>query len=528
MIGDPSLLVVDDEEVVCEGCRRIFCRQGFRVEKSSDPREGLSLAENNHYAAILLDIKMPRMDGIEFLQRLRMKKPELPVIFITGYPNVSSATSAVRLGACDYVTKPFTPEEITQAVYRSLRRGEAQDPAADVARRAASPCGPRPEFRFLDEAWMERAGPGPVRVGALLAPSEAVGLEAIRLPRPGEAVYQGLPLAGLTSGGQTVRSVPSPISGVVVAVNEHLQGRVSALWDDPFGSGWIARVSPTHFEKELGRCKIRRVLLANADRASAVRQAAKLGSLGCVVVGAASWEELGPLLADARDEPLVVDAASFAERGPALVREVRREASDMKIVVAGSAESPWEAAYRRHRIFYYAVEPFADNEIVEILDALFRPPGQTTLHPVAANRTSETLSSISITNRNGRKVCLLSPNGLLLRSGGVGEQIRRKLVDRLLPVRITFQKGSMTRVRVMLAAGKCDHLFVLMAKDTGRLPGALLRDSRGQFVSGLGAESANMTALIVQPDSRQAGLTGLDDRTASALAEHVVREMASC
>ena len=68
MSDDPRLLVVDDEEAICEGCRRIFSRQGFEVEKSSDASQGLHLAEENDYAAILLDIKMPNMDGIEFLE----------------------------------------------------------------------------------------------------------------------------------------------------------------------------------------------------------------------------------------------------------------------------------------------------------------------------------------------------------------------------------------------------------------------------------------------------------------------------
>ena len=64
--AQPRLLVVDDEEAICEGCRRILTRQGFAVEKTSDPVEGLDRATNTDYAAILLDIKMPAHDGIGF------------------------------------------------------------------------------------------------------------------------------------------------------------------------------------------------------------------------------------------------------------------------------------------------------------------------------------------------------------------------------------------------------------------------------------------------------------------------------
>ena len=169
MSDDPKLLVVDDEEVICEGCRRIFSRQGFEVEKCSDACQGLSLAKQNDYSAILLDIKMPTMDGIAFLEALRKQKADVPVVLMTGYPSIPNAASAIRLGASDYVTKPFTPEEITQAVHRLLhhdttptgrkalpppnRRPRPSPSASGIApgssraisgRRGSAPCSPIP------------------------------------------------------------------------------------------------------------------------------------------------------------------------------------------------------------------------------------------------------------------------------------------------------------------------------------------------------------------------------------------------
>ena len=65
------LLVVDDEEVICQGCRRIFAPQGFEVETSTDPGRGLSLACDQDFDAVLLDVRMPAIDGIQFLQQFR-------------------------------------------------------------------------------------------------------------------------------------------------------------------------------------------------------------------------------------------------------------------------------------------------------------------------------------------------------------------------------------------------------------------------------------------------------------------------
>ena len=126
MFDPPRLLVVDDEAVVCQACHRIFSRQGFVVDESVDARDGLDRAASEDYSAILLDIKMPEMDGIEFLENVRKKKPDVPVMIMTGYPSIPNATAAIRLGAADYITKPFTPEEITQSVRRMLGRGRAE------------------------------------------------------------------------------------------------------------------------------------------------------------------------------------------------------------------------------------------------------------------------------------------------------------------------------------------------------------------------------------------------------------------
>ena len=159
MSAEPTLLVVDDEEAICEGCRRIFSRQGFDVCKCSNASEGLSLAKQSDYSAILLDIKMPEMDGLHFLEALRKEKPEVPVVLMTGYPSIPNAASAIRLGASDYVTKPFTPEEISQAVHRLLHHG-ADDAAAAPATSAAETPSPTTGFHFFRDAWYQVGAEG--------------------------------------------------------------------------------------------------------------------------------------------------------------------------------------------------------------------------------------------------------------------------------------------------------------------------------------------------------------------------------
>lgn len=122
-----TVLVVDDEQVVCQACRRVLIREGFVVETTSDPDDGLRRALSGTYAAILLDVKMPTMDGIHFLRILRQNQVLVPVVVMTGYPIAQNAVAAARLGASDYVVKPFTPEEITRAVKKAVS-GEPPHP----------------------------------------------------------------------------------------------------------------------------------------------------------------------------------------------------------------------------------------------------------------------------------------------------------------------------------------------------------------------------------------------------------------
>jgi len=199
MSEKPRLLVVDDEQVVGLSCRAIFERQGFAVDTTTSPVDGLEKVRASHYAAILLDIMMPEMNGLEFLERLRTFNATVPVVIITGYSSVTSAAEAMRLHASDYIPKPFTPDEITAAMRRVLAMPDESATAAPKAEGWVPDGG----FLFLDHAWMRRGRDGTVRAGALLPREEAKSIVAVRVPAPGVRVYEGLPLGEvLLAGGR--------------------------------------------------------------------------------------------------------------------------------------------------------------------------------------------------------------------------------------------------------------------------------------------------------------------------------------
>ncbi|MEJ2204797.1 MAG: sigma-54 dependent transcriptional regulator [Gemmatimonadota bacterium] len=123
----PKVLTVDDEQVVCESIRRVLSEEGYEVSTSTSSRAGLELLRKEHFDLLLLDIKMPEMDGIELLRVARDISPETEVLIITGYATIETAVEAIKLGAFDYLEKPVSPPALIVAAARALERKHLVD-----------------------------------------------------------------------------------------------------------------------------------------------------------------------------------------------------------------------------------------------------------------------------------------------------------------------------------------------------------------------------------------------------------------
>jgi signal transduction histidine kinase len=121
-----TILVVDDEPFVCELLLGFLTTLGHTVHEAPSGEEGLRMATERRYDVIFTDIKMPGISGIEVLERVKAIDPSIQVVVITGYGSVESAVECMKLGAFDYISKPFHLEEIEILVRRALERGELQ------------------------------------------------------------------------------------------------------------------------------------------------------------------------------------------------------------------------------------------------------------------------------------------------------------------------------------------------------------------------------------------------------------------
>ena len=101
-----NILIIDDEKAIRKTLNEILTYEGFKVTEASDGEEGWKLFTSNGYDVVLCDIKMPKMDGIDFLIKATETNPDVPVIMISGHGTIETAVDAVKKGAYDYIAKP--------------------------------------------------------------------------------------------------------------------------------------------------------------------------------------------------------------------------------------------------------------------------------------------------------------------------------------------------------------------------------------------------------------------------------------
>lgn len=131
------VLVVDDEEGILEVCEDTLSRlPDATIDTEQDSRRAAERIERGAYDLLITDIRMPGLDGIELLRRARAKDPGLAVLLITAYPSVETAVESLRLGASDYVTKPFVPSDLLAAAGRLLETKGLREENALLRRQA--------------------------------------------------------------------------------------------------------------------------------------------------------------------------------------------------------------------------------------------------------------------------------------------------------------------------------------------------------------------------------------------------------
>ncbi|MDO9350132.1 MAG: response regulator [Deltaproteobacteria bacterium] len=122
----PHVLLMEDEMNVAKGLEMVMREEGYEVDLADTGQGALDKFRASEFDLLVADLRLPDMDGMEVVQHVREKRPRTNVVIITGYPSVSSAVQAVRMGVSDYLRKPFTEDEFKTAVKSALKEKEKE------------------------------------------------------------------------------------------------------------------------------------------------------------------------------------------------------------------------------------------------------------------------------------------------------------------------------------------------------------------------------------------------------------------
>ncbi|MEY4951467.1 MAG: hypothetical protein RL698_3678, partial [Pseudomonadota bacterium] len=138
--GSRRILVVDDEDEIRQSLRGVLSDEGFTVEEAGDGRRAFEMLSASRPDLVILDVWLPEIDGIALLEQIKARHPDLPVVIICGHANIEAAVRATRLGAADFIEKPFSIEALLGSIERAL--GTPNQPVQSASEAIPAP-GPR-------------------------------------------------------------------------------------------------------------------------------------------------------------------------------------------------------------------------------------------------------------------------------------------------------------------------------------------------------------------------------------------------
>jgi len=256
-----DLLVVEDEPVVLSAIKRILQQEKFRIDEALNVDSALEKLMISKYRLIMTDLLLPKKSGLELLQSIEEKYPEIPVIIITGYATLENALKSFKLGSFDFIAKPFDIEALLGVVQRGLKYSRARlgNPTYSPA---YIPIQQPPEEKSLSNkiyclgghAWVKQEDGGTVQVGlGETFPNMIDQLDHIEIAAVNDEVMMGKCCARFLTKDGLVNMFWAPLSGRVIAANNDIIENVERLNSVPFDSGWLFRILPTNPIDELAQ-----------------------------------------------------------------------------------------------------------------------------------------------------------------------------------------------------------------------------------------------------------------------------------
>lgn len=243
------ILVVDDEITVCKSIRQAIVSEEYDVDTALSGEEALKKDKEAGYDLIITDLMMPGISGLDLLKALKETRPAVNVIMVTGYPTIKTAVQSVKLGAFDYLPKPFTPLELRGLVARAFKKAESEGKGEGEVAALRIPPG---YYYMLGHAWIKPEGESKAAVGVVHDFLKIVGIiTQLELPQANSAISQGEVCGKITDADKLMHRIWSPATGRVIEVNGNLLEDFSLLRRDPYRSGFLFRIETSDLEEDI-------------------------------------------------------------------------------------------------------------------------------------------------------------------------------------------------------------------------------------------------------------------------------------
>gem|GEM_PF-147590 len=525
MIATPNqVLVVDDERVVCQNCEKILREEGFSVTTTLTGEECLNLINERMYEAVILDLKIPDINGMELLKVIKEKKPLTTVIIITGYSSLESGIAAMKLGAADYIAKPFTPDELSFSIREALEKrpvvageGDITEPLAkkeeiiepfiggwDIIKPLTQKDELEEESRELKySVWTpaplkpayfsEWAG---VRIGkdetAIIVLNDLFlklkgRVEYIDLPRVGEQIDKDTPCFRIfyssnESSSIWMEEVCSPVSGKVIELNPLEISKINIVNEDPFDTGWLVRIVPSRLSAELKELKSRKILIVDDDEIACKSLIEYFKDDIYYIYHSENLKDLTESLKNKRYDVAILGKNVYGEAVYDAAKYIRDIDVNLPvIVVTDDGSTEFARKVREHNIFYYAMKPLDLTEInLVVKNAFMKIESREEWYQEPQKfESSRFIKNIQTVNRAGRKIAIIGLGNIFKEEDSIISQI---LSDRLkkmhMPVDLYMDKREVFRKEIMPYMEKNDKVIIVNGIEMGTLPGGVKKYSK--------------------------------------------------
>ncbi len=246
------ILVLDDDPVVTLSCKRILGAEGYSISTVEKGEDALNKLSKEDFDLLISDVRLPDISGIQVLKEARVIKPKTDVVIITGYPTLEDAKESSKLGAAEYIEKPFTPDfmlNVAKKVF-DTRGWILRQAFIDEFRDYVSPLRDRenPVIFYKEGTWARPAKEGMWEIGCDLRYWLLSGdLMYVEFIKNIDNLKAGQPFANIYSSSGKASELRSPMNGELREINTKANDVMAALLKDHLSEGWLlwlAKVFP--------------------------------------------------------------------------------------------------------------------------------------------------------------------------------------------------------------------------------------------------------------------------------------------